>query len=337
MSDRVDIVVTGTGAITALGFGVEVNVAALARDGTGIHAADGVFAACAPVEPPYLRCDVPAELESQIKFLNPSSQMGATAAVEAVASAGGFGDAPAQRRSLYLAQVDCADWDCREMQAGVAAAMDAPGEPLDAVRVNKSASRRTKPFLLLEGLKNNAFSFLATWFETRGPNTALGGFELAGLHAIDRAISVLRSRVTDVALVVGAAFTTEPLVRREAHDLGLDGLVPGDGAGALMLERRTDAERRGAPIQGAIEVAQAGDLPRFDAFAGIGSTSAAQEPLLVALGLATAPAGRFAVVSEGLGGQTGSLVLDHAEVSPDSKPLANTSPAGGTNEAASAT
>ena len=115
MSDRVDIVVTGTGAITALGFGVEVNVAALARDGTGIHAADGVFAACAPVEPPYLRCDVPAELESQIKFLNPSSQMGATAAVEAV----GRDVGPHQRQEHGLIGEQHAP--CTERRGGQAA------------------------------------------------------------------------------------------------------------------------------------------------------------------------------------------------------------------------
>ena len=349
MSASDDIVLTGTGVVTALGFGVKANHAALAAGTSAVAgSADGRLARAARIEPPYFRTEAPDELDSQIKFLNASGELAVCAAREALDAAGGiasFADVPSGRRSLYLAQVDCADWDCREIQAGVtaglAAGTNAEGAP-DPVRLNKSANRKTKPFFLLEGLKNNAFSFIATWFETRGPNTAVGGYDLSGLHALERAVQALSTGRTDMALVVGAAFTTDPVVRREVLLLDLAARVPGDGAGAIVLERRADAERRGATIlatwlgaaarsgftdvdeatRSALEAAaqgleidtviapeaQADELGGTSLEPRVGYLSAASEPARIALALGRID-GVVAIVSVGLAGQVGALVL----------------------------
>ena len=111
MSGSDDIVLTGTGVVTALGFGVAANHAALEAGDSGVaDSPDGRLSRAARIEPPYLRTEVPDELKSQIKFLNESGELAVCAAQEALDAAGGsasFADVPSSRRSLYLAQVDC--------------------------------------------------------------------------------------------------------------------------------------------------------------------------------------------------------------------------------------
>ncbi len=249
---------TGLGLVTGLGFGVEAHRAPLAAGRSAIHAVDAGAAAtslAACVEEPYLRAEVPAHLETQLKFLNGSGLLAVEASCEACRAAGWRADDPdPERRGLWLSQMDAWDWSCIELREAYDEATDAFTKPLAADALNASCSRRVKPFFILESLKNNAFSFLANLFDLQGANTATAGFDTSTLGLLDMAGRALLRGDLDRALVTGAGRIAAGVARHDLvlHglarpsdepgyrplDAGGVGLVPGDGAAAVTLESR---------------------------------------------------------------------------------------------------
>lgn len=254
--------ITGSGVVTALGFSVLSNFEPLTENVSAIREMDDgatapMLTQAAVVSAPRLRTKVPEDMESQLKFLNPSGQLALNAVKEAVDTASAAGlDLDAiepGRKSLYLAQVDSADWDCHDFQAGFVAGEATGTAPEDMAKLNKQATRRTKPFFLLESLKNNVYSFVASWLGMMGPNTAVAGLSHSGFPAVDLALRSIKQGRIDVAMVLGAAVITDPVSRLEfgARDAERDGdepTIPGDGAGALMLESEANVVARGGSV-----------------------------------------------------------------------------------------
>ncbi|MDJ0521577.1 MAG: beta-ketoacyl synthase N-terminal-like domain-containing protein [Planctomycetota bacterium] len=240
-----DAVITGAGCVSALGYGLPEVFAGLDAGRTAIRRSDEAarderFGSLARMEPPYLRREVPRELEPQIKFLNGAGELAVEAASEA-ADASGLSDAglPPDRRGLYLSQVDSDDWLCSDFAPGIRAAAADPEDPLDREALNRASARRVMPFFMLTSLKNNAFSFLATMLELRGANTSLAGFAGPTQLGLDMAVRSLEHHRLDAALVVGAARPTSSVALAEMSAYGVP-QPPGDGAGALALRRHAD-------------------------------------------------------------------------------------------------
>ncbi len=240
-----DAVLTGVGAVTALGYGVAAIRAA-------IKAGDSaVIEDMARIEPPYLRRDVPREMEAQIKFLNNAGELSVESTAEAMAQAAIDEDAvAAERRGLYLSQMDSYDWSCPEFH-NAGRAMGDTEEPWDQAAMNKAANRKVKPFFMLESLKNNAFSFLATWYGLRGANTSVAGFSGPTWTCFDMAARSLARGSLDAAVVLGAARPTSGVARAEMQAQDVE--VPAaDAASAMVLERHADATQRGATVHAVI-------------------------------------------------------------------------------------
>lgn len=255
-------VLTGVGVVTGLGFGVAANQAALAAGRTAVRAAPGEEPV-ARVEPPYLRAAVPEEMETQVKFLNGAGLLAVEASIEACGAAGWRGDDEApERRGLWLSQMDAWDWSCIALRDAFVDATESFSSPLDGEALNTSATRRVKPFFMLESLKNNAFSFLAGLFDLRGPNTGTAGFDTTSLVLLDLAARAVARGDLERALVVGAGRITEDVARLDVvlHGLarpagrggayrpleaGGTGVAPGEGAAALCLETLEGARARG--------------------------------------------------------------------------------------------
>lgn len=259
--------IVGTGVVSPLGFGVVPTLEALlagtcavqvqpdAEAGTGLHLA-------ATVEEPYLRMEVPRPLEPQLKLLNGAGLMAVEASEEAWAHTGwAENEIAPERKGLWLSQMDAWDWTCIELRAGYDDATEHFQHAAEGEVLNRAIARRTKPYFILQSIKNNAFSFLANLHDLKGANTAVAGWSGATLGIVDSAGRALRRGDLDRALVVGAGRSAHEVARIDALRHGLrtrgnddrfrpfeaggHGEVRGEAAGALALERAADAAQGG--------------------------------------------------------------------------------------------
>jgi 3-oxoacyl-(acyl-carrier-protein) synthase len=260
-------VLVGAGLASALAYGVGSTLEALSAGRTAISplagaSPPGAASMAALVASPELRAPVPASLEPQIKFLNGAGRLAVEAATEAWERAGGAATARAgEAQGLWLSQMDAWDWSCIELRPAFAEASGEFSHAFDGPALNRASPGRVKPFFLLESLKNNAFSFLANCFDLRGPNTSVAGYAGATAPLLDFAARAVSRGEEDRALVVAAGRATAAVARRDLVLWGLrepgadaayrpldgrgQGLLPGEGAAAVVIERFGDA--RGGP------------------------------------------------------------------------------------------
>lgn len=267
--DPYDAAITGLGWATGLGFGAQVTWRELLAGRSALRAVESPDAPAgtgwaAPIERPWLRVPVPEDQESQAKFLNTSGELAATVLAEAGQQAGLFqGPVPPERRGLYIAQTDFSRAQCIDFRPAVLDATQQLTAPLDAQLLNTASLHKVNPFVLLETLNNNAFSFLCAVYGLRGANTSLSGFSGPGLAAASLAARAVRSRRVGAAVALGAGVCSPGVMRAELARMGLTpaggagepvcrpldarraGLVPGDAAAALVLEPLEAARERG--------------------------------------------------------------------------------------------
>jgi len=127
--------------------------------------------------------------------------------------------------------------------------------------------RRVSPFMIPKLMPNAAAGAVAMRFGLTGPNFATSSACATGAHAIGEAYRYLAAGMCDVMLCGGTEAALTPLAisafarmgalsRRNddpsrasrPFDKDRDGFVFGEGAGILVLERRSVAEARGARI-----------------------------------------------------------------------------------------
>ncbi len=249
-----DVIISGIGVISGLARNAPAHIDALAL-GTSALQADPMGSEgtqWAPMEAPVLRNSVPDALETQVRFLNRAGEAAVEAAREAMlhaqlATEASVADTedPHPRRGLFLAQVDGSNWDCNEFWPSVLQAPRyADGEPTQE-SYNRAAARHVKPYFILEDLKNNAFSFIATWFGLGGANSSATGYAGPALTLVNMAARSIRLGELDVALVVAAANPLDAIARAEARmRLDLPLWSPGEGGAALVLESKASAIAR---------------------------------------------------------------------------------------------
>lgn len=128
---------------------------------------------------------------------------------------------------------------------------------------------KVNPLWLLKYLPNMPNSHVAIYNDFRGPNNSLTVREASMSLAVTEAAAIIRRGQADV-MVVGAtgtrihplrtthavlveqlaANTDDPSTMARPFDATSDGMVLGEGAGAVVLESRAHAEARGAKIWG---------------------------------------------------------------------------------------
>jgi len=268
--DPRDAALTGSGWASSAGFGVSSTWSALLGGRRGVRAVGqagdppGLMLA-APAERPFLRVPaIPEEQESQAKFLNSSGELAATVLREAFETAKVTAEsAPETERAIYIAQNDFSRSACQDFRGAVVEATKGLTAALEAEALNKASLHGVNPFVLLETLHNNAFSFVTATFGIKGANATLGGYEGTGLAAVGHAARAVRTGRARLAAAVGAASTTSRVLRYELAVLGQhtratdplsaprpfdaarDGLVAADGAAALLFEPLERVRSRG--------------------------------------------------------------------------------------------
>jgi 3-oxoacyl-[acyl-carrier-protein] synthase II len=126
---------------------------------------------------------------------------------------------------------------------------------------------RVSPFFILSSIVNLAAGQVSVRLGAKGPNSAVATACTTGAHAIGDGYRLVQRGFADAMICGGTEASITPLgiagfaamralsTRNEAPteasrpwDTGRDGFVVGEGAGILVLEERTAAQRRGAPI-----------------------------------------------------------------------------------------
>jgi 3-oxoacyl-[acyl-carrier-protein] synthase II len=251
------VVVTGTGMLTALGNDVESTWEGMVAGRSGI----GPITAFDPSR-------LQARLAGEVKDFDASGvldkkdmrrfdryiQLGLVASRQAMDQAGlppRFEGAEAERTGVILGTG----------LGGVGTLVD--GITMNALR----GPDRISPFFIPMGIPNVGAGQVAITFGMTGPNFTTVSACATGGHAIGEAWETIRRGDAETMIAGGSeAGIYEPLVggfdsmhalsRRNddpegasrPFDTGRDGFVPGEGAGALVLEELGHAQTRGATI-----------------------------------------------------------------------------------------
>lgn len=250
-----DVVVTGIGAVTPLGVGVERLWDGLLEGRSGAAPIESFDASKLPV-----RIAAEARSFDATDFIAPKEvartdrfvQLGLAAAAIAWDDAGG----------------SAAGWSPEKcgvvVGSGIGGLATIETEH-DALR--EGGPRRVSPFMTPKLMPNGVAAAIAMRFGLTGPNYGLSSACATGAHAIGEAARKIQVGDADVMVAGGSEAAITPLAvaafarmgalsRRNddparasrPFDAGRDGFVFGEGAGILVLESKASAERRGATV-----------------------------------------------------------------------------------------
>jgi 3-oxoacyl-(acyl-carrier-protein) synthase len=146
-----------------------------------------------------------------------------------------------------------------------------PADPgrLDLEGFARNGQRACQPLEYLRSIPNMAAAHIAIACQARGPNCTFHSLGTAGLQAVGEATLAVGAGEADVMLAGGTDSWVQPETLRKAASLGTlsrrddpracrpfgadrDGIVVGEGAGVLVLERLDRAAARGARVYGEV-------------------------------------------------------------------------------------
>ncbi|NBD24459.1 beta-ketoacyl-ACP synthase II [Paenibacillus glycinis] len=247
------IVVTGMGAVTPVGIGVDAYWNNLKAGASGIRAIGRFDPELLPVKiaaevSPFDPNDyLPRKLALQTDIF---MQFALIAAEEALAES--RIQAKPERIGIVLGTA----------LAGISTATEAQAQ------VTASGSYRVSPHLVTKMLGNIAAAHIGIAHDFRGPGYTLNTACSSGADAVGLASMLLKSGQADTVVAVGAesilcalmdaglaasrALSTrneDPARASRPFDLNRDGFVMGEGGGAVVLETLDHALRRGADVK----------------------------------------------------------------------------------------
>jgi 3-oxoacyl-[acyl-carrier-protein] synthase II len=237
------VVITGLGAVTPLGVGADVLFERWAAGECGILEGAG---ACTDFEP--------SELLSvkEVRRLDRFSQLALVAAAEAIGDAGWDGELPFDPfRAGCIVATGIGGIQTVETQ-------------LDVQR--ERGAQRMSPLGIPAQMSNAAAAAISMKYGLKGQAFAVASACSSGAHAIGSALRMIQYDDADAVVVGGseATLTTfgfgsfnamqalSPSGTSRPFDARRDGFVMGEGAGVLVLEEASAAERRGATVLGEV-------------------------------------------------------------------------------------
>jgi 3-oxoacyl-[acyl-carrier-protein] synthase II len=291
MATHDDLVITGIGVVSPIGVGREAFWESLVSGTSGIRPLTGFDASGLAVRFGGQVVDFDPKLfvrpRKSLKVMSRDIQLGFAAADLAVADAGlvAGGVEPTRFGVVFGGDMIYADIEDLESTYRRATA----GGAFDYHRWAEAIQQEVHPLWLLKHLPNMTASHVAIAHDARGPNNSIVLGDVSGLLAVAEAASVIRRGWADVMIAGGTGCRLHPtaMVARGAAQLShrgddfasasrpfdrdRDGLVNGEGAGALILESRGHATRRGAAIIGRIVATASRCEPRarYDGVSGV--------------------------------------------------------------------
>lgn len=245
-------VITGMGAVTPIGVGVEDYWKALLAGRCGVGEITHFDASRLPVriaaEIRNFKPDLPRGLQ---RSASPFMVFAFVAGAEALAQSG-------------------LDVDAEKERIGICTGTAMAGVPEISEQTEaylKSATGKVSPHFVPRAIANMAAAHLAIAYGLEGPSLALSTACSAGGDALMSAAMLIASGEADAVLAVGAESILCPAVvsslaqakalsrandvpqkASKPFDLHRDGFVIGEGSGAVVLESADHARRRGAEI-----------------------------------------------------------------------------------------
>jgi 3-oxoacyl-[acyl-carrier-protein] synthase II len=136
------------------------------------------------------------------------------------------------------------------------------------------------PMVVMRTLLNNSLCFGSRFLDARGSNSNYFDFEASGVRAMYEAIHALKEGRTDFSVVTSVSPLLEPFFLNELAEDGVcadshsisksrpydpnsSGIVPGESAVSLTLERLSDAVNRSAKVIAVIDGIAIGSEARF--------------------------------------------------------------------------
>jgi 3-oxoacyl-(acyl-carrier-protein) synthase len=303
MAGEVDVVVTGMGVALPLGLCVEQAWARCARGESAIGPLlrfdPSAYPCRAAGEPPAFDLTGALRTPKNEKLMSPAVRCAVRAARAAVLSSGLV---PAEidpfRLALYTGsgQTGLESADLFEALA-VAWSGD---EAADFANLGGRASRLLDRCFSLRTLSNAGLGLLSSELGARGPSGNFVQGDTASALAVDAGLNDLREGRADVAVVggydslldvstylaydkAGLLSWSDPGTAYRPFDRRRDGLVLGEGAAFLVLERGDDARVRGASVLAEV-VGSGCAMEAVDALEAKACESAAEAALAEAAG-----------------------------------------------------
>jgi 3-oxoacyl-[acyl-carrier-protein] synthase II len=237
------VVITGRGAVTPLGVGVDPLIGRWLAGESGV--VDGE-APCGDFDPTDFIS------RKQARRTDRFTQLALAAADLALADAGWSADPP-----IDPGRIGCV------IGTGIGGLGSLEAQK-DVLR--DAGPRQVSPLSVPLMMGNAAAAAVAMRHGLRGPSYGVVSACAAGSHAIGTAARMIRSGEAEIVVTGGAEATLTPLARASfaamgaLSELGIsrpfdaerDGFVMGEGAGVLVLESVEGAAARGAPILGRV-------------------------------------------------------------------------------------
>lgn len=265
-----DVVITGLGVVSPIGVGRAEFAAALAEGKSGVGPISQFDASALPVRIGAEIRDYDAKRyvkpRKSLKVMCREIQIAFGAAEMAWEEAVPEGADP-ERLGVILG-ADFIYGELPELEAAYRACL--VGGEFDFSRWGGDALSELTPLWMLKYLPNMAACHIGIARDARGPNNTIVLGEASSLLAISEGARIIERGAADVMIVGGVSSrlhpaaiayrTSDQLSHRNddpqrasrPFDAQRDGMVNGEGAGALVLESLEHARRRGAKILGRV-------------------------------------------------------------------------------------
>lgn len=254
-ANRRRVVVTGLGAITPLGIGVQPSWAALLAGQSGAatithydHSRHGVHFACE------VKNFAPEQFveKREARRIDPFALFGVAAAKEAVADS----------------KLDFSKEDTRRAGTVMGTGMGGMTEfEEQKERLMTKGPERVSPFLVPKMMPNAAAGYVSIFHGLRGPCFCTVTACASGANALGEALRLIQHGAADIMVAGGCEAVITPLTMAGFENMGAiskrndnpaaasrpfdkdrDGFVMGEGAGVLVLEELEHALKRDARI-----------------------------------------------------------------------------------------
>ncbi|MCB9874616.1 MAG: beta-ketoacyl-[acyl-carrier-protein] synthase family protein [Planctomycetaceae bacterium] len=268
MSDTSEIVITGIGVVSPIGIGVDAFWKSLREGTSGVRPYSVLQGTEMPVQFGGEVIDFDAKQyvtpRKSLKVMSREIQMGFAAAAMAAENAGIESGTiePGRFGVVYGSEMLYGPpGELEEVMEGC----KVDGK-VDPALWSEQAAKKNFPLWMLKYLPNMTACHIGIAYDARGPSNSITHGDVSSLLAIFEGVHVIRRGRADVMIVggFGARLSItqlqyrgdanlshrgdDPTAASRPFDASRDGMVNGDGAGAIVIERREHAERRGAKV-----------------------------------------------------------------------------------------